>query len=161
MTRTLDDETELREGLRFLRLQRYTSYRDLDDLAGRQPEPGKFVIRKPPTMHGPVYLLRVEEDTLTDALGDADLPEEEAPSPGVYYTVHLAEALRFTHAEAIRMTVRIMRSLGYDLPGEHGDYWEPVRLDVAEVLHARAAVRPRTPAAFSAVVWNLAREPEE
>ena len=161
MWRTLDNEAELREGLRFLRLQRYASYLDLDDLAGRQPEPGEFVIRKPPNLHGPKYLMQVEEDTLTDDLCDADLPEAEAPSPGVYWTVHLAEALRFTHAEAIRLTVRIMRSLGYDLPGEHGDYWEPVRLDVAEELHRRAKVRPRLPAAFSAMVWNLDREPQE
>jgi hypothetical protein len=54
-----------------------------------------------------------------------------------------------------------MRSLGYDLPGEHGDYWEPVRLDVAEELHRRAKVRPRLPAAFSDMVRDLDREPQE
>jgi hypothetical protein len=53
MTRTLDDEIELAQGRRFVRLQRYTSYGCLEELARRPPEPGLFVIRKPPDTSGP------------------------------------------------------------------------------------------------------------
>lgn len=161
MSRTLDDENEIREGLRFLRLQRWTSYACLQGLARRPPEPGVFVIRKPPNTFSPVYVCKLDETTFPEGLGDPELPDGEKPDLELWTGDDITQAMHFSHAEAIRLTIRIMQALGRDLPGEHGDYYEPVRLDIAEELHARAVRRPRPPAALRAVLWDLSREPQE
>jgi hypothetical protein len=53
MTRTLDNDRELAEGRRMIRLLRYKSYACLADLATRPREKGEFVIRMPPVLGHP------------------------------------------------------------------------------------------------------------
>jgi hypothetical protein len=159
MTCTLDDERELAEGRRMIRLQNYKSYACLADLARRPPEAGEFVIRKPPTLGYTCYVSQLDEAALPPGFGDPDLPEAEQPLFPVYLDPDIGKALRFSHADAIRLTIRIMEMLGYDIPGDHGDYYEPVRLGIAEELHARAIRRPRPPEQFSAMCRDISREP--
>jgi hypothetical protein len=159
MTRTLDDDRELAEGRRMLRLQNYRSYACLAELRRRPPEPGQFVIRKPPVLGYPTYVNSLDEAALPPGFGDPDLPDAEQPELPVYLDPDIGKALRFPHADAIRLTIRIMELLGYDIPADHGDYFEPVRLDIAEELHARAVRRPRPPEPFYAMLRDLNREP--
>jgi hypothetical protein len=159
MMRTLDNDRELAEARRMLRLLRYKSYACVADLADRKPEEGEFVIRTPPRLGNPRYVSEIEEARMPAGLGDPDAIDFLDEDPGVTLTGDVAEAVRLPHAEAIRLAVRIMEVLGYDIPGEHGDYYEPVRADVAEELHARATRRPRTSAALHAIINDLSREP--
>jgi hypothetical protein len=161
MMRTLDDATELAQGRRFLRLQRYSSYACLAELAQRPLEEGDFVVRKPPDTQGPTYLIEIDEEKIPQGLGDPDLPEAQQAELPIYISGNLDEALRLTHAQAIRLTIRVMLALGYDVPGDNGDYWEPVRFDIAQELHKRAVRRPRPIADIAAVDDQLEREPQE
>jgi hypothetical protein len=159
MTRTLDNEHELAEGRRMIRLQNYKSYACLAELAKRLPEPGEFVIRRPPSLGYLSYVRSVNDAALPPGLGDPDLADIELPDSALAVTLDIAEARRFSHADAVRLTIRIMEAQGYDVPDDHGEYWEPVRADVAEELHARAIRRPRFSQALHAVVDDISREP--
>lgn len=159
MIRTLDNPVELAEGRRMLRLMRYKSYACLAELADRKPEKGEFVIRKPPRLGDPEYVTEIDEAIMPAGLGDPDRPEFADEDGGFWISDEIDDAQRFTHAEAIRLTIRIMEVLGYDIPGDHGDYWEPIRADIAEELHARAIQRPRLRDAFEAMKNDLSREP--
>jgi hypothetical protein len=159
MMRTLDDERELAEGRRLLRLLRYKSYTCLAELARRKPEKGEFIIRKPPAFGNTWYVCELDEAEMPAGFGDPDSADFEEEDPGFTIIEDVAEAKRFTHADAIRLTVRIMQVMGYDVPGDNGDYYEPVRLDVAEELHRRAERRPRRSDEFHAMLHDLSREP--
>jgi hypothetical protein len=159
MTRTLDNEDELAEGYRMLRLMRYKSYACLADLARRQEEAGEFVIRRPPVLGNPVYVCDLDEARMPAGFGDPDAEGFAEEDPGFLVTGDFAAAQRFTHAEAVRLTIRIMEIMGCDVPDDDGDYYEPLRADVAEELHARAGRRPRLSAALHAMLGDLDREP--
>jgi hypothetical protein len=159
MHRTLDDERELAEGRRLIRLLRYKSYPCLADLARCRRQKGTFVIRRPPVLGHPRYVCGLDEKRMPPGLRDPDAVDHAAEDPGFLVTPDVAQAQRFPHADAVRLTVRVMEALGYDIPGDHGDYYEPVRLDVAEELHARAVRRPRRREALRAVLYDLTREP--
>jgi hypothetical protein len=158
-TRTLDDDREMAEGRRMLRLVRYKSYGCLAELAARPPEPGEFVIRMPPNLGYPKYVCKVEEARMAPGLGDPDSVGFAQVDTGFWVTWDFAEAQRFSHAEAIRLTIRIMEVQGCDIPCPDGQYYEPIRADIAEVLHFRAKNRPRLPRPFYAMLNDLAREP--
>jgi hypothetical protein len=160
MRRTLDDDREMAEGRRHLRLTRYKSYACLAELAERGREEGEFVIRTPPVLGNSKYVSSLDEARVPAGFGDPDDPTFDRVDAGFLVTRDIAEAQRFTHDDAIRLTVRIMEVLGHDLPGDNGGYWEPVRADVAEELHARARRRPRRPEPFYAMLHDLSREPE-
>jgi hypothetical protein len=159
MMRTLDNEQELAEGRRFLRLLRYKSYPCLADLAKRRKEKGEFVIRRPPGLGYPQYVSNIDAAIMPPGLSDPDSPEWEKEPTGFWTSPNFADAMRFTHAEAIRLTICFMEVLGRDLPSEHGDYWEPLRADVAEELHVRATRRPRRCEPLDMMLHDLTREP--
>jgi hypothetical protein len=159
MTRTLDNEQEWAEGRRFLRLLRYHSYACLADLATRRKEKGEFVIRFPPRFGNPGYVCDLDGATMTPGLGDPDSTTFADEDAGFMTTYDIAEAQRFTHADANRLTIRVMEVMGYDLPGDNGNYYEPVRVDIAEELHARAKRRPRTSNDLHAMLNDISREP--
>jgi len=153
-------ERELAEGLRILRLMHYKSYACLAELATRRTEKGEFVIRRPPDGGYPRYVFDLDEACLPAAgRSDPDELSKYGCFGGFRETPELAQAQRFSHAEAVRLTIRIMEVLGYDIPGDRGDYYEPMRADVAEELHMRALRRPRRLDPFFAMLVNLEREP--
>jgi hypothetical protein len=157
-TRTLDDERELAEGRRLIRLKRYKSYACLADLAGRKKEKGEFIIRMPPNFGLAKYVADVDEARLPPGFGDADTVGLEPEAVGVQWASDCSTARRFTHAEAIRLTTRVMEALGCDIPHDMF-YFEPLRADVAEELHIRALRRPRRSEALYAMLNDLSREP--
>ena len=159
MTRTLDNERELAEGRRMLRLMRYKSYACLADLAGREREEGEFVIRKPPRLGNPSYVCDIDETLMVVRSDDPDSEAFSDEETGFSESSDFEDAQRFTHAEAIRLTIRLMEVLAYDIPDDHGDYYEPMRADIAEELHARAIRRPQTRAILDAMVQDIDREP--
>jgi hypothetical protein len=158
MMRTLDDERELAEGRRLIRLKRYKSFSCLADLAARKKEKGEFIIRMPPNFGRPNYVADLDEARLPPGFGDADTVGLEPEAVGVQWASDFSDARRFTHAEAIRLTVRIMEALGCDIPHDMF-YFEPLRADVAEELHLRAMRRPRRSEALYAMLNDLSREP--
>ncbi len=152
-------EREWAEGLRILRLLHYKSYADLTELAALKRQKGEFVIRIPPRGGYPHYVYQVDEACWPAGRGDPDnLDLCQLVFDGFLMTLDITQALRFSHDEAIRLTIRLMEALGYDIPGEGRDYYEPVRLDVAEELHARANHRPRLLQPFFDMLVNLDRE---
>lgn len=156
----MDTERERAEGLRIMCLHHYKSYADLAELAARKREKGAFVIRRPPDGGYPYYVCEVEESLWPTGPADPDSVEVcWAVFDGFRMTPTFEDALRFSHDEAIRLTVRLMELLGYDIPPNGGQYFEPVRLDVAEELHARTYRRPRLLQPFFDVLVNLEREP--
>jgi hypothetical protein len=160
MLRTLDNEQELAEGRRFLRLVRYKSYSDLDDLARRPAtDPGEFVIRKHSSLARIRYVCDLVEADMPPGLRDPDSLEFADEYPGFKVCWAVEDAQKFTHADAIRLCVRVMETLGYDIPGDNGDYFEPIRADVAAELDARANRRPRSPEYLDAFAQDLNREP--
>jgi hypothetical protein len=159
LTRVLRDATEIARGRRLVRLIRYKSYADLDDLASRPPEKGEFVIRKPPLLGCPAYVGDYDEDFMPDGLADCDRKGFFDADCSFFETADFDEVLCFSHAEAVRLTIRIMLAEGMELPGDHGRYWEPVRYEVAEELHRRALDRPHLSARLHEVINDLSREP--
>jgi hypothetical protein len=159
MTRTLDNERELAEGRRFLRLLCYRPYGCLAELLRRPAEEGELVIRRPGVFGYFQYVCDVNEAEMPPGFGDPDSFGEDDTYPGFLITYDLAEAQRFAHADAVRVCVRIMEMLGQDIPDEGGEYYEPLRIDIAEELHARAARRPRLSVGLHSVLNDLSREP--
>jgi hypothetical protein len=159
MAWTLDDETERAQGRRFLRLMRYRPYGCLAELRRKPPEEGEFVIREPGMLGNFQYVCDVNEAEMTPGFGDPDSFGEEETYPGFLLTAEIAEAQRFNHGEAIRVCVRLMEMLGMDIPDEEGEYFEPLRVDIAEELQARADRRPRRSEDLHAMLDDLSREP--
>jgi hypothetical protein len=146
------------ESLRFLRLLRYRPYRCLAELARwKADDPGEFVIRRPAQLGVPSYVCDLEEDRMPPGLADPDSPEDV--DAGFLVSPSLDDAQRFSHADAIRLTIRVMQVLGHEIAPDHGEYYEPVRVDVAAELDRRAAIRPRLAAALHAVKNDISREP--
>lgn len=160
MRRTLDDDRELAEGRRMIRLSRYRSYACLAELASRKVEPGEFIIRNPPCFGHTKYVYNLDESQMRNGFADPDSAEHEREDNSFQITNDLSEAQRFTHSEAIRFTIRIMESWGTDIAGDNSwDFYEPLRLDIAEELHARIVRRPRRSETLYAMIRDLDREP--
>jgi hypothetical protein len=144
---------------RMVRLWRYKSYACLADLAKRPREPGEFVIRRPPELGEITFVCEVSSSRLPAHFGDPDLPSYAEQDFGFLVTDNLAEAQRFTHDQAIRLTIRIMQVTGFDVAGDNGNYYEPMRANIAAALAERAARRPRPSEDFQAMIEDLSREP--
>jgi hypothetical protein len=161
MVLPLNNDQDLLEGRRLLRLLRYKSYPDFDTLA-RLPAagPGDFLIRKPPSLFGQImYVRSLVEADMPPGLRDPDSPAFNEEAIGFAVTREIAEAQRFSHADAIRLCVRVMEVLGYQIPGDLGDYFEPIRVEIAAELDTRARRRPASPEILNAVTEDLSREP--
>jgi hypothetical protein len=167
MVDTPETERQWAEYHRFLRLLHYKSYADLAELASwPADDPGEFVIRRPAR---PIsYVCGLVESKMPPGFADPDQRTvEELDEPTEYCFQHagfstdlcIHYAQRFTHAEAIRLCVRVMECMGMDIPGDFGDYFEPVRADIAEVLEERANRKPRLPVEIYGMVNDISREP--
>jgi hypothetical protein len=161
MAESPQTERQWGEYRRFLRLLHYKSYPDIATLATRPADdPGEFVIRKPAARFGAIqYVYNLEEDRMPPGFADPDSPEDARLEGGFMLVQNVDYAQRFSHADAIRLCVRIMEVLGQDIAGDYGDYFEPIHFDVAKELHDRARRRPRDHREIYRMVNDVSREP--